>query len=241
MEKAQSCAAPRPGAAARLDRVTKGAEMIKVMIVDDEALVRSGVSMILGTAEDIEVVAACDGPRAMDLFLRHRPQVVLLDIRMPVVDGLTVLTELRSRPDPPAVAMLTTFSADEHVAAALRGGAAGFLLKDSEPEDLIQAVRALDRGGSVLSPQVAGTVIAGFVGTRISPEARRAVDALSSREREIMALLGEGLSNVEIGQRLFLSVATVKEYVSAVLAKLGAGNRVQVAVLAYQAGLVRRP
>lgn len=214
--------------------------VIRVLVVDDESLVRSGVSMILNTADGIDVVAACDGPDAVDAYLRHRPQVVLLDIRMPVVDGLTVLQQLRSRPDPPKVAMLTTFGADEHVAMALRAGAAGFLLKDSEPEDLVQAVRALATGGSVLSPRVAGSVIAGFVGTHVSPELRETVDGLSPREQEIMALLGEGLSNAEIAARLFLSVATVKEHVSAVLLKLGVGNRVQAAVLAHQVGLVQR-
>ncbi|RNI22929.1 response regulator [Flexivirga caeni] len=212
--------------------------MIRVLIVDDESLVRSGVSMILEAAEDIEVVGSCDGPRAMETFLLHRPDVVLLDIRMPEVDGLTVLQQLRSRRDPPRVAMLTTFSADEHVVFALRAGAAGFLLKDSDPEVLVQAVRALAAGGSVLSPQVTGTVINGFLGAQISPELHRAVAGLSPREREIMGLLGEGMSNAEIAEHLFLSVATVKEYVSAVLLKLGVGNRVQVAVLAYQVGLV---
>lgn len=214
---------------------------VRVMVVDDEALVRSGVSMILNAADGIQVVTTCSGPEAMEAFLRHRPDVVLLDIRMPVVDGLTVLRQLRAAPDPPAVAMLTTFSADAQVASALRDGAAGFLLKDSEPDDLVTAVRALAAGSSVLSPPVTGAVIAGFVAAHANPEILARVAALSDREREVLALVGHGLSNVAIAERLFLSVPTVKEHVSAVLLKLGVENRVQAAVIAHQAGMIRRP
>jgi DNA-binding NarL/FixJ family response regulator len=218
-----------------------GVGSVKVMIVDDEALVRSGVSMILGTASGIQVVATCSGPDAVEMFLKHRPDVVLLDIRMPVVDGLTVLRQLRDRSDPPAVVMLTTFSADAQVASALRDGAAGFLLKDSEPDDLVAAVRALAAGSSVLSPAVTGAVIAGFVASHPSTEVLTRVTALSDRERDILALVGQGLSNVAIAERLFLSVPTVKEHVSAILLKLGADNRVQAAVIAHQAGVIPRP
>jgi DNA-binding NarL/FixJ family response regulator len=212
--------------------------MLKVLVVDDEALVRSGVEMILRAAGGIEVVGGCDGVDAVEMFQRHRPDVVLLDIRMPRVDGLTVLKRLMERPSPPAVAMLTTFSADEQVAVALANGASGFLLKDSEPEDLVHAVRALASGGRVLAPPVAGVVIDGYLGGR--PDARTAalIGALSPREREVLALLGEGLPNAEIGQRLHLSVATVKEHVGSVLVKLGGVNRVQAAVMASRAGLV---
>jgi DNA-binding NarL/FixJ family response regulator len=215
--------------------------MLKVLVVDDEALVRSGVAMILGAAGGIEVVGGCDGVDAVEMFLRYRPDVVLLDIRMPRVDGLSVLARLMERPDPPAVGMLTTFSADEQVAVALERGAAGFLLKDSEPEDLVQAVRALGAGGRVLSPPVAGAVIDGFLGARPDAATAALIAALSPREREILALVGEGLPNAAIGQRLHLSVATVKEHVSSVLTKLGGVNRVQAAVMANKAGLVTSP
>lgn len=214
---------------------------VSVLVVDDEALVRSGVSMILNAADGVRVVATCGGPDAIGMFLRHRPDVVLLDIRMPVVDGLTVLRQLREQRDPPAVAMLTTFSADAQVAAALRDGAAGFLLKDSEPDDLVAAVRALAAGGSVLSPSVTGTVIAGFVSSHASAEISAKVTTLSDREQDILALVGQGLSNVAIAERLYLSLPTVKEHVSAILLKLGAENRVQAAVMAHQAGMIARP
>ena len=160
---------------------------------------------------------------------------------MPDVDGLTVLKRLMERPRPPAVAMLTTFSADEQVAVALEGGAAGFLLKDTEPEDLVRAVRALGAGGRVLSPPVAGTVIEGFLDARPGAEVAALIGALSPREREVLALVGEGLSNALISQRLHLSVATVKEHVSSVLIKLGGVNRVQAAVMASKAGLAASP
>jgi DNA-binding NarL/FixJ family response regulator len=211
------------------------------MVVDDEALVRSGVSMILGAAGGIQVVATCSGPDAVEMFLRHRPDVALVDIRMPVVDGLTVLHQLRAQRDPPAVAMLTTFSADAQVASALRDGAAGFLLKDSEPDDLVAAVRALAAGSSVLSPPVTGAVIAGFVASHPSAEVLGRVAALSDREHDVLALIGQGLSNVVVAERLFLSVPTVKEHVSAILLKLGVENRVQAAVIAHQAGMTPRP
>jgi DNA-binding NarL/FixJ family response regulator len=212
--------------------------VLRVAVVDDEALVRSGLSMILAVPEDMEVVVSCDGVHAVDEITRHRPDVVLLDIRMPEVDGVTVLVRLLGLPDPPAVAMLTTFAADDQVTAALRAGAVGFLLKDTEPEQLIHAVRVLATGGSVLSPVVTRTVIGGYVASAADPDVVELIAAMTDREREVLALLGEGLSNLEISQRLFLSIGTVKEYVSTILTKLGAANRVQAAVLAHRAGLV---
>jgi DNA-binding NarL/FixJ family response regulator len=212
--------------------------MLRVMVVDDEALVRSGLRMILGSAADIDVVATCDGAQAVEELHRHRPDVVLVDIRMPEVDGLTVLRTVVTWPDPPVVAMLTTFHSDEFVAEALSAGAAGFLLKDTEPAQLIAAVRALANGGAVLSPAVTRTVIDGYR-DRTAPSASVArVEAMSPREREVLGLLGLGLSNAEIGRRLYLSTATVKDYVSAVLAGLGVANRVQAAVVAQEAGIV---
>jgi DNA-binding NarL/FixJ family response regulator len=207
-------------------------------VVDDEALVRSGLSMILAVPDDMEVVVSCDGVHAVEEIARERPDVVLLDIRMPEVDGITVLARVLARPEPPVVAMLTTFAADDQVQAALRAGAIGFLLKDTEPEQLIHAVRVLATGGSVLSPVVTRTVIGGYVASRADPDVSELIAAMTDREREVLALVGEGLSNLEISQRLFLSVGTVKEYVSTILTKLGAPNRVRAAVLAHRAGLV---
>lgn len=215
--------------------------MYRVAVVDDEALVRSGLSLILGTASDIEVVVACDGAAAVAQITQHRPDVVLLDIRMPDVDGLTVLRQLASRPKPPVVAMLTTFAADDHVNAALREGATGFLLKDTEPEQLINSVRVLAGGGSVLASGVSDSVLAGYVAAGADPDAKRLIETLTDREREVLALLGEGLSNSEIAARLYLSLGTVKEYVSAVLTKIGAANRVAAAVLAHRGGLSPTP
>lgn len=212
--------------------------MIRVVVVDDEALVRSGLSLILGSAEDIEVVAACEGVQAVEQVSRHRPDVLLLDLRMPRVDGLAVLRELGRRPGAPAVAMLTTFDTDEFIAQALSLGAAGFLLKDTEPEQLLRAVRVLATGGSVLSPTVTRTVIGGYLGAAAQPEVVARIAAMTERERDVLALVGQGLSNADIGHRLHLSTATVKDYVSAVLTKLAVSNRVQAAVLARQAGFV---
>lgn len=211
--------------------------MVRIMVVDDEALVRSGLGLILGSAEDLEVIATCDGVHAIEEIERHRPDVVLLDLRMPQVDGLAVLRELAGHPDRPATAVLTTFDADEFVARALALGAEGFLLKDTEPTQLIDAVRALAAGGSVLSPAVTRTVINGFLdGAARAVDASR-IEALTPREREVLGLLGEGLSNAEIGRRLQLSTATVKDYVSAVLVRLGVTNRVQAAIAARDLGV----
>ena len=214
--------------------------MIKVMLADDEELVRSGLRTILSSAGDIEVVAETDdGLYVADLARQHRPNVVLLDIRMRTADGLSALRRLRALPDPPAVAMLTTFDVDEYVQEALRIGANGFLLKDTDPDQLIKAVRDLARGGAVLDPKVAARVLSTVAdGERAAEPARRLLAALSEREREVVTLIGQGLSNAEIGRELRLSEATVKGYVSAVLGKIGAVNRVQAALVAYRGGLI---
>ncbi len=214
--------------------------MIKVLLADDEDLVRSGLRTILSSADDIEIVAETDdGLYVADLARQHRPNVVLLDIRMRTADGLSALRRLRALPDPPAVAMLTTFDVDEYVQEALRIGANGFLLKDTEPEQLIKAVRDLARGGAVLDPKVAARVLSTVAdGERAAEPARRLLAALSEREREVVTLIGQGLSNAEIGSELHLSEATVKGYVSAVLGKIGAVNRVQAALVAYRGGLI---
>ncbi|MFB7662752.1 response regulator [Kitasatospora sp. NPDC056138] len=215
---------------------------IRVLIVDDEILVRSGLGLIVGSAPDLEVVGDCSGSQAEDRVTALRPHVVLLDIRMPDLDGISVLRRLRTLPSPPAVAMLTTFDTDEYIGTALRGGAAGFLLKDTAPDQLVHAVRVLAAGGSVLSPTVTRTVISGYVeGGGPDAEAAALTRGLTGRELDVLALLGEGLSNAEIADRLFLGTGTVKDHISAILGKLGAANRVQAAVVANRAGLVRAP
>jgi DNA-binding NarL/FixJ family response regulator len=211
--------------------------MIRVLVVDDEALIRTGFQHILNAAGDIEVVAAVSGRQALAEVGRLHPDVVLLDIRMPDVDGLTVLERIRALPRPPIVAMLTTFDTDEYVAAALRIGAAGFLLKDTDPEHLALQVRTLAADGVVLSPKVTSTVVDGYLAGR-APEGGL-VERLSAREREILVLLADGLSNGEIASRLYLGVGTVKDHVSAILTKLEVSGRVQAALAAERAGLLR--
>ncbi|MFF1694958.1 response regulator [Streptomyces sp. NPDC058257] len=215
--------------------------MIRVLLADDEAMIRAGVRAILGTAEGIEVVAeAADGREAVDLALGHRPDVALLDIRMPRLDGLQAAAELSRVSPGTAVAMLTTFSEDEYIASALGSGAAGFLLKSGNPRELIAGVQAVAEGGAYLSPSIARRVIshlgAGQLGKQAT--ARTRIEGLTAREREVLALVGAGLSNAEIAQRLHVVEGTVKAYVSQVLARLGFKNRVQAAILAYEAGLV---
>jgi len=215
--------------------------MIRVVVVDDEVLVRGGFQLILNLAPDIEVVATADGPRALDVIALHHPDVVLLDIRMPGKDGLSILHDLRAAPERPVVAMLTTFDSDEYIATALRNGAAGFLLKDTDPEQLPQLVRTLHGGGVVLSPTVSSAVVDRYLSAGADQAGRDLVGLLTHREREVLVLLADGLSNAEIGGRLFLSVGTVKDHVSAILAKFDVGTRVQASLLAQRAGLLHDP
>ncbi|MES4892376.1 response regulator transcription factor [Streptomyces sp. NPDC096012] len=212
--------------------------MIRVLVVDDEALIRGGFTHILSSADDIEVVAAVPGGQAVQAVGEAHPDVVLLDIRMPDVDGLTVLAEIRRMTDPPVVAMLTTFDADEYVAAALRSGAAGFLLKDTDPEQLQHLVRALADGGTVLSSKVTRTVVDGYLDQGAREPATRLTARLTDRERTVLVLMASGLGNTDIGRRMHLSTGTVKGHVSAVLSKLGVGSRVQAALIAERAGLL---
>lgn len=214
--------------------------MIRVLVVDDEALIRTGFQHILDAADDIEVVAAVAGGQALTAVRETAPDVVLLDIRMPDVDGLTVLAEVRRLPSPPVVAMLTTFDMDEYVESALRSGAAGFLLKDTDPEELPFLVRALADGGTVLSSKVTRTVVDGFLGAGSQEAAARTLDRLTERERHVLLLVAEGLSNGDIAARMHLSTGTVKDHVSAILTKLEVGGRVQAALLAQRAGLLTK-
>jgi len=215
--------------------------MIRVVLADDEAMVRAGVRAILGTDDAIEVVAeAADGAEAVELVRRHRPDVAVLDIRMPQVDGLTAGAEIRRTVPETAVVILTTFSEDAYIARALGDGASGFLLKSGDPRELIAGLKAVAEGAAFLSPRVAQRVIAELSGGSMARAvaAKEQVAVLSPRELEVLGLVGAGLSNAEIAARLFLVEGTVKAYVSAVLVRLGVKNRVQAAIIAYEAGLV---
>ena len=214
---------------------------IRVVIADDEPLIRAGIRMILISDPDIEVVGeAADGRAAVEAARAHAADVVLLDIQMPVLDGLSALPELRRAAPAARVIVLTTFGERENVLRALEHGGAGFLLKDTAPAELIRAVRAAAAGDAYLSPAATRHVVerlaTGREATR-SEQARVRVAALSEKEREVLAVLGEGLSNADAGRRLHMSEATVKTYVSRILAKLDCDNRVQAALLARDAGL----
>ncbi|MFG1625408.1 response regulator [Kribbella sp. NPDC049227] len=219
--------------------------MIRVLLADDEAMVRAGVRAILDTDDAIEVVAeAADGAEAVEQVRRHRPDVAVLDIRMPRMDGLAAGAEIRRTVPETAVVILTTFSEDAYIARALGDGASGFLLKSGDPRELIAGLKAVAEGAAYLSPRVAQRVIAELsTGTGGGAMARAAaakeqVAVLSPRELEVLGLVGAGLSNAEIARRLFLVEGTVKAYVSAILLRLAVKNRVQAAIVAYEAGLV---
>ncbi|WP_036967935.1 response regulator transcription factor [Promicromonospora kroppenstedtii] len=221
---------------------TPGAEpAINVLIADDDAMVRFGLKMMLDGAPDLNVVAeAGDGAEAIELARRHHPDVVLMDIRMPGTDGLTATEILRKDSPAPQVMVLTTFDADAHVLRALRAGAAGFLLKDTPPDELVVAVRHAAQGRPVLSPEVTRRLIAKVAesdqdGRRAT--ARERLGVLGEREREVAVEIGAGRSNAEIAARYFLGLTTVKTHVSSILSKLGLNNRVQVALLVQEAGL----
>ncbi|MEW9530984.1 response regulator [Microbispora sp. NPDC049125] len=215
---------------------------IGVIIADDDPLVRAGLAIMLGGAPDIRVVAeAGDGAQVLPLAGRHSPDVVLMDIRMPVMDGLAATEALRSRDGGPEVIVLTTFDADEHVLRALRAGAAGFLLKDTPPDEIVAAVRQVARGHPVLSPAVTRRLIARVAESGHDLRRARATDRLAllnDREREVAVAVGHGRSNAEIASVLHFSVPTVKTHVSSILTKLGLNNRVQVALLVHDAGLL---
>lgn len=214
----------------------RDAEPVRVVIVDDEALVRSGFELILNVDDGIDVVGTSDDTGAVDIVERTRPDIVLLDIRMVHRDGMTILRDLMARSPHLGVVMLTTFDADEHIAEALEAGARGFLLKDTDPELLPELVKTAARGGLVLSGAVGDKVVDRLRrGSPTHPE----IDTLTGREREVLALVGTGLSNAEISSALGLTAATVKDHVSAILRKLNVDNRVQAALVAARVGLGR--
>ncbi|BCK72659.1 DNA-binding response regulator [Streptomyces platensis] len=216
--------------------------MIRVLLADDQLLVRAGFKALLDAQPDIEVVAeAADGQQALAAVREHRPDIVLMDIRMPVVDGLVATRRITEDPRlrEVKVVMLTTFELDEYVFEAIRSGASGFLVKDTEPEELLRAVRAVVAGDALLSPGVTRRLIAEFAARSKEPAAAGALSALTEREREVMALVGIGLSNEEIARRLVVSPLTAKTHVSRTMVKLGARDRAQLVVLAYESGLVR--
>jgi DNA-binding NarL/FixJ family response regulator len=215
---------------------------IRLLLVDDDPLVRAGLSFMMGGADDLEIVGeAADGVEVEALVDRTRPDVVLMDIRMPTVDGLAATERLRSRKDAPQVIVLTTFHADDQVLRALRAGAAGFVLKDTPPAEILDAVRRVAAGDPVLSPTVTRQLMAHAAGSALDTRrtsARTRVAALNDREREVAVAVGQGRSNAEIATELFMSIATVKTHVSRILAKLDLNNRVQIALLTYDAGLL---
>ncbi len=213
---------------------------VQVLIVDDDALVRSALSMLLAGAEDIAVVGeAADGSEVMDAVARLDPDIVLMDIRMPTVDGLAATELLRAQADPPEVIVLTTFEADDYVLRALRAGAGGFLLKDTPPTEIVRAIRAVATGEPTLSPAITRRLIGQVTDPDSGGRARHAreqFERLTEREREVARAVGLGTSNAEIGRELYMSVATVKAHVSRILEKLELNNRVQIALLAHDAG-----
>jgi DNA-binding NarL/FixJ family response regulator len=212
---------------------------VRVLIVDDDALVRSGLTMMLGGADSVEVVGeAQDGSEVLGAIDRHRPDVLMLDLRMPNVDGLGALALLRGQPQPPAVIVLTTFDTDEHVLQALRQGAAGFLVKDTPPAEIVRAIELVASGESMLSPTVTRRLIDHLAADGAGDERRRAADQLrrlSPRDVEIADAIAQGKANAVIAAELHLSVATIKSHVSAMLATLQLENRVQLALLVQEA------
>ncbi|WP_251019179.1 response regulator transcription factor [Streptomyces sp. ISL-11] len=224
--------------------------MIRVLLVDDDALVRAGLRMMLASADDIEVVGeAADGGEVEALVDQHTPDLVLMDIRMSTVDGLEATRRLRARPRAPEIVVLTTFISDDYVLRALQAGAAGFLLKHTHPDRIIDAVRRAAAGEPVMSPEalgrLIGTVTTGPPGAPVPApapvregEAQRLLSLLGERELEVAVAIGQGKANAEISSDLYMSVPTVKSHVSHILAKLGLNNRVQIALWVYRSGRV---
>ncbi|HZW01141.1 MAG TPA: response regulator transcription factor [Candidatus Deferrimicrobium sp.] len=222
--------------------ISGGAPTIGVVIIDDDALLRAGLALILGGAADIVIVGeAGDGAEGIEVVRRSRPQVVLMDIRMPRLNGVEATRRLMSLQAPPQVLVLTTFDADEYVVRALAAGASGFLLKDTPPEAIVDAVRRIAAGEQMLSPTVLSSLIrqvtAGST-AEVEAEARASLKALTARELEVARAVGQGRSNADIAAELFMSISSVKAHVSRVLTKVGVDNRVQIAILVHDARLV---
>jgi DNA-binding NarL/FixJ family response regulator len=216
--------------------------MIKVLLADDQALVRGGFKALLDPEPDIEVVGeAADGGEAFELAREKRPDVILMDIRMPGTDGLEATRSIVQDPvlGHTRIVILSTFDLDEYVFEALRAGASGFLVKSTEPVELIRAIHAVAEGDALLSPSITRRLVAEFAQQSKQPARTESLDLLTEREREVVSLVGEGLSNQEIGQRLFVSPATAKTHVSRAMTKLHARDRAQLVVIAYETGLVR--
>jgi len=217
---------------------------VRVLLCDDQALVRSGFRMVLEAREDMEVVGEAEnGAGALELAARCRPDVILMDVRMPVMDGVEATRRLAQTGTSARIVMLTTFDSDEYVYAALRAGASGFLLKDVQPGQLVDAIRVVARGEALLAPTVTRRLLDRFAHTLPDRNwtAPPALAELTERELEVLTLLASGLSNAELAERMFVSETTVKTHVSSILRKLDLRDRVQAVVLAYQAGLVRPP
>jgi DNA-binding NarL/FixJ family response regulator len=210
---------------------------IRVLVADDQELVRTGLRLILGTLDGIEVVGeAADGQEAVRLGRELRPDVCLMDIRMPLLDGVEATRQLAGPgvADPVAVVIITTFDLDEYVYGALRAGAKGFLLKDAGPELLGEAIRAAARGDSLISPSITRRLLATFAGARGSVAPRQPIDPLTDREEEVLLTIARGCTNAEIADQLHISLSTVKTHIGSLMAKLGARNRVEVAMWAYE-------
>lgn len=222
--------------------VSAGGTPVRLLVVDDDPLVRSALVLMLGGQSDVEVVGeAADGREALRRVDELRPSVVLMDIRMPRMSGLEATEALHARPDPPHVIVLTTFDADEHVVGALAAGADGFLLKDTPPPQILEAIRAVADGDPMLSPKVTRTLIERIrddSGDGRAEAAKLRLDALTEREHEVALAVGRGLTNAEIARELHLSVPTVKAHVSRLFDKLRVTNRVQIAIVVHDAGLV---
>ncbi len=216
--------------------------VIRVLLVDDDPLVRSALSLMLGGQADIDVVGeAGDGQAGLELVEALQPDVVLMDIRMPVRDGLEATRRLHSGPTPPAVVVLTTFDADDHVVSAVAAGADGFLLKDTPPGDIVSAIRTVAAGDAMLSPSATRSLVSRLRSSATTERTTTAADrltVLTDRELEVAVCVGRGMSNSEIAAELYLSIPTVKSHVSRLLTKLGSTNRVQVAMVVHDAGLV---
>ncbi|WP_418276148.1 response regulator [Isoptericola jiangsuensis] len=218
-------------------------EPVRVALVDDQQLVRAGFRMVIDSQPDLTVaVEAGDGAEALQLLARERVDVVLMDVRMPTMDGITATARLTAVPDSPRVVVLTTFDLDEYVVEAIRAGASGFLLKDAPPEEMLAAIRTVHRGDAVIAPSSTRRLLEHLVTAlpvSATSTAHDALDALTDREREVLVLMARGRSNTEIAADLYVAEATVKTHVGRVLAKLGARDRVQAVVTAYETGLVR--